>query len=415
MDNLSQLLLPPGAEHVALQPYLIAFMFLLYIPFVGLAWVCSAVSVALLTFRPEAARSLNRVVAITPGTVLCFVLLPLASLTILFGQYLFGQSIPVGAYLVRVSLPIFAGFCLLFLYQRQPRTLTGALGVLLVLSGNFLLTAVLTLIATPEKWPFIHSPVPLVFSVNVVIQFLEFVATSAILGGAGILFFLFHWPEKKLPAGTPHADQIRRTALALVLVGGLVSPVLLLWDLYTQPDYALAEATFWLAGAMMAVLLLISLWSLVRFFRPCGANCFWLFVLAVVLAGLGVARVQTLQANANQEQQYLLAQDSLKALDLLKAERQALYAKNVQADAALGERVFNERCSACHQFDQKVVGPPYNQVLPKYQADPEKLKAFLRNPYKIDPAYPAMPNQGLSELEVQSVAAFLLGHLDSTK
>lgn len=413
MDNLSQLLLPPGAEHVALQPYLIAFMFLLNIPFAALAWVCSAVSVALLASKPEAARDLDRVAAVSPGTVFFFVLLPFASLVILLGQYLYGQPLPVGAYLIRAGLPIFAGFCLLFLYRRRPHPATGALGVLLVLAGYFLLTAVLVLIATPEKWPFILTPVPLVFSVNVVTHFLEFVAVSAIVGGSGILFFLFHWPEKRLPAGAPHAELLRRTALVLVLAGGLLLPVILLWDLYTQPDYALAPATFWLSGAMLVVLLLVSRWSLVRFLKPCGANCFWLFVLAVLLTGLGIARVQTLQANANQEQQYLLTQSSLKALDLLKAERQALYAKNVKADAAVGERIFNERCSACHRFDQKVVGPPYNQVLPKYKEDPEKLKAFLRNPTKIDPAYPAMPNQGLSELEVQSVATYLLGHLDS--
>ena len=46
---------------------------------------------------------------------------------------------------------------------------------------------------------------------------------------------------------------------------------------------------------------------------------------------------------------------------------------------------------------------------------PEKLQAFIRNPVKIDPAYPPMPNQGLREAEVKSVAAFLLEKLAEKK
>lgn len=41
------------------------------------------------------------------------------------------------------------------------------------------------------------------------------------------------------------------------------------------------------------------------------------------------------------------------------------------------------------------------------------MKSFIRNPVKKNPDFPAMPGQGLSEMEVQSVAQYLLDHAGS--
>jgi cytochrome c len=73
-----------------------------------------------------------------------------------------------------------------------------------------------------------------------------------------------------------------------------------------------------------------------------------------------------------------------------------------------GEDIYNAKCSACHMFDQKKVGPPYRVVLPKYAGDKAKLIAFVLNPVKVDPAYPPMPNQGLKPAEADSIASYLL-------
>jgi cytochrome c551/c552 len=70
--------------------------------------------------------------------------------------------------------------------------------------------------------------------------------------------------------------------------------------------------------------------------------------------------------------------------------------------------VFDRVCGVCHRFDRKVVGPPLDAVVPKYRADPAALKAFLRNPVKKDPKYPAMPKPAINETELDAVAAWLL-------
>jgi cytochrome c len=73
-----------------------------------------------------------------------------------------------------------------------------------------------------------------------------------------------------------------------------------------------------------------------------------------------------------------------------------------------GEEIFTIRCASCHKWDQKLVGPAYKDVLPKYEGKEAQLIAFIRNPVKVDPAYPSMPNPGLKPNEADAVAKYLL-------
>jgi cytochrome c551/c552 len=84
------------------------------------------------------------------------------------------------------------------------------------------------------------------------------------------------------------------------------------------------------------------------------------------------------------------------------------------ATAALekGKAVFESICKGCHRFDTRVVGPPLNEVLSKYGGNVEELKGFIRNPVKRNPGYPSMPNLGLKEEEIDSVARYLLEHAE---
>jgi len=73
-----------------------------------------------------------------------------------------------------------------------------------------------------------------------------------------------------------------------------------------------------------------------------------------------------------------------------------------------GKAVFETVCSSCHRFDTRLVGPPFNEVVPKYAGNVEGLKRFIRNPVKTNAGYPAMPMLGLKEEEIDAVARYLL-------
>jgi cytochrome c len=80
-----------------------------------------------------------------------------------------------------------------------------------------------------------------------------------------------------------------------------------------------------------------------------------------------------------------------------------------------GKKVFDTVCSVCHRFDARIVGPPLNEVVPKYKGNVAKLKAFIGNPVKVNPAYPAMPKPAIKEDEVDAVARYLLSKVKGGK
>jgi cytochrome c len=89
-------------------------------------------------------------------------------------------------------------------------------------------------------------------------------------------------------------------------------------------------------------------------------------------------------------------------------EREEAMAKAVVADPARGKEVFETVCMTCHRMDERLVGPPLRIVLPKYEGKMEELVAFIRNPVKVNPEYPPMPNPGLPLADIRAVAAYLL-------
>ena len=58
----------------------------------------------------------------------------------------------------------------------------------------------------------------------------------------------------------------------------------------------------------------------------------------------------------------------------------------------------------------KLIGPPHKEVLSKYIGKKEELVKFLMNPVKIDPNYPAMPNQALKTKEAEALADYMFEH-----
>ena len=73
-----------------------------------------------------------------------------------------------------------------------------------------------------------------------------------------------------------------------------------------------------------------------------------------------------------------------------------------------GEEIYKVRCESCHKFDIKLVGPPHNEVVPKYFGKKELLLAFIKNPTRVDETYPPMPNPGLKPAEAKAVADYVL-------
>jgi cytochrome c551/c552 len=103
----------------------------------------------------------------------------------------------------------------------------------------------------------------------------------------------------------------------------------------------------------------------------------------------------------------------IEAADKLEAQKKST---GVTKETAVNaEEIYKSKCIACHKFDQKVIGPPYQQTVPKYNGDIKQLSAFIYNPVKKNPDYPAMPNQGLKQKEAEAMAKWLIEQVGGKK
>ena len=405
---LEQLFLPPAAEHLPLVAPLMVLLLLFHLPWLGMVLVTSGLSLA---FRKKDALLSDRLMDLAvsnPAAWWIFGVLPPLGLFLLSGQFFHGAPVFMPAYYANILVLMFPALILLYLYRRTRDMRLGGPGHLLLLASCYFLISTLDLGFFPERFFFESSLLPLLFSIQQVVHFLLFLSLASLCAGGAILFFYFRWSESRLSGEESELKLLRTLGGALALGGAFAVPAAMIGELYNLPLPATSTAVF-----ITALLMTVCAWPTAQLsfymvkngharFAPCVLGS------GILLFGLFGFHLVQLQSRAGAEHLTVLAQDAEAARQKITSDREALMAKSMVPDAALGEKIFTTKCSACHSFDKKVVGPAYNDVIPKYVADPDALKAFIRNPVKKNPAFPAMPGQGLTELEVQSVAQYLL-------
>ncbi len=263
------------------------------------------------------------------------------------------------------------------------------LGDLLLLSICYFLLNAESLLLTPEIWPFLTSRPPLLLSWHGTVRFAQFILLALMLAGLDrqhnrqILIFCaaLMWPLIQIPELLLVPELARSpwlylaAALTLLTSAGLAL-------MATRP--LLQKRPLPLTPPLVGIIILAMLWVL-------GAQIARENSLTdVALAGLQLPPLAGQETTAPPAPQPVAKTQTPPVID--------------------GGQLFQQKCSVCHRFDQRLVGPPLTRVLEKYRPDKDKLSGFLRNPQKVDPSYPAMPNLSLSEQEAGAVADYLLDH-----
>ena len=427
MDMTNQLFTPPTFKYLHLISYLVYFMLLFHLPYMSMVLGSSLLSVLYAKRKPGLSTDFMRLAPGKPWLWAAFGLLPPAALAFLYKMLLHDTPIPVHLYLLRLLGLLALAFILLTLYSlcrkrcenkgqnkklKMLTILTGVGGALLVLFYCFHFVNVMSLLIFPEKWPFLKLPIPYpLFSITPLIHFSGFICLTLIMTGAAVLFFYYQWAEKRLPENTPHYALLKYHGFGLLLAGSLLMPPVVFWDLYNLPAYSLSIGVFVLSAftvVILALLFYIAVSMIRNRSEGIPRRSVISFLLALLLFGLVIGKDRMLQNNSSLETIAVLEANAQKARDEVIGQREELYAKAMKIDEKLGEKIYTDVCTACHSFDKKVLGPPFNSVLPKYADKQEELVAFIKNPKKMDPQFPAMPNPGLSTIKVKSVVKFLM-------
>jgi cytochrome c551/c552 len=274
----------------------------------------------------------------------------------------------------------------------------------LLLTGSAQLT-------TPENWTLLSGHPLLFLSWAGFARFAEFMVLTPALTG-GIILLL---GRGAVPACLPFRRFSERCAATVALPALVLLPALLAFELNTRPLLSWSLPLFAFTLLLILLALAVALPLLQPLFGAEPARAGWiaasalllfpLWVLQDVAAQSAVLSVYTLNTTPVYQSQPLTSR--LATLQGKPAAEPQPKAEPV-VDLKHGEQVYNSVCSACHEWDKRKVGPPYNDVVPKYQGNVAELKAFIQNPHRINPDYPTMPNLGLSERDINDVAHFLL-------
>jgi mono/diheme cytochrome c family protein len=272
----------------------------------------------------------------------------------------------------------------------------GRLSLAAVAAGDLLLLAICyfllnaeSLLLTPEVWPFLTSRPPLLLSWHGAVRFSQFILLALMLAGL---------------------DQ-KRNRQILIFLAALLWPLSEILELLLLPELARSPGLYLTAGLALMTSAGLALMTTRHLLQKRPMSLMPPLTGIIILAMLWVLGAQTARENT-------LTSATLAGLQLPPVTNQETApppapqadAKPETAPAVDGGQLFQQKCSVCHHFDQRLVGPALNSVLEKYRPVKDKLTDFLRNPQKINPDYPAMPDLGLTEQEAGAIADYLLDH-----
>lgn len=284
----------------------------------------------------------------------------------------------------------------------ETRRTSGKYAILFLSLSVYCLIAGMSLAVHPNLWQSISSIVELLFSLDVLVKVIQFVLLSLTISALGMVYFTFRWEGGKKNISNEYSNYVRSKALPIILLSLLAQPIFVVCSVVLLPVSALSGLVFLAAFLVVFFVFLAShfVYGMMKDFSSSHAGkAFYMFILSLVFIV-----IQTTSSLSISTQQ----QSALLAFKYNVYHEELLAKMGINLATFTGEDIFNAKCSACHEFGVKKVGPAYKDVLPKYENDLVKLTSFVMNPQKIDPAFPPMPNQGLKPAEADSIAAYII-------
>lgn len=326
---------------------------------------------------------------------------------ILIRKYL--STIPVGKFLQEAEVEVKEPETVKDLQKLEEEYiyrsgLTGKLALLTLMFGAFIFTGSTGLALNPSRWGEVDNLLQIIYSWQTVFDFLLLLAFSLSITGAAILFFFFRWQGGIENMSAEYAKWVKGFASGLSLISTAFIPVLLLISTFFLPGITMISSSFlYLFLILIAVIILC---GLLYFTYKEAQNRYIVpaFLIVFMVIALNILREQEVLGGALSG----MVPEMLKKSEEYEKE---LKSKIVSKTGLDGEQIYNTKCAACHKFDQKLVGPPHKDVVPKYKGDVNKLAEFIMSPVKIDAAYPPMPNPGLKKKEAVAVAQYLISKL----
>ncbi len=456
MNFLSRLAIPESTEHLALFKYLLVLVSILFVTYSSIALIASTFSVFFNAMgkREEAedsadrdraklylrfARDLADLAAPNRGVIGALAVLPLITAVLIYAQLLRGMGLGITGYLSVSAALYFAGLFSVYYYKRsfhfdsifstfqrlalsrasevtsdvasdvesfehsavETKRTAGRRGAILLWLATWVYVGTTRLTFSSGRWAD-SSFLTVLFSGSTFWSLVNYVVAAVMITSAAVIFFFFKFEDGiAINADETYRKFVRRFVLPAGLVAVALEPMFLYFEIRNLPLTGVSNATFGIAGIGMfiALLILLLFYSMLKDSRVNLGGYAFVGVIVLVFVWAAKDEIAFNYATRVQDQQLGLRYEAMLAS----------LSPNTPPPVMSGEDIYNARCSACHRFDRKLVGPPYYQTLPNFVGKMDSLEDFINNPYQAVPGYPPMPNQGLKPQEVKNIANYIMG------
>jgi len=413
MEWLQNITLPQSLEHIELLHYLLVISLFIFISFVSIIFWGTGLSVYFKMNEKKflddkyrrIAKDIIEIVTINKSTGVILGIVPLITAILIFAQ-LFQSAATANLDYLTASL-VLLSVALFFIYDyrnslsdlKQLRLSSGIAGFVILFFALWLFVTGITVAVFHGHW----QPQGLfsdLFSSLVILRFIFLFVASLAVTGSAVLFGLFFPIGNRSKAVNDYAEFVKSRMLKITFTTAILLPLIIFANLFVVPDTSLSGAIF--AYIIIGLFLLFLAYHfLYMIFTKFSSKFTALLFLSLLLMLLTViVNDKIIISNTTKVQSAILAVEYNELLAELKGD-----------DAAIeinGEEIYKIRCASCHRFDKKLVGPPHNEVVPKYFGKEELLLAFIKNPIRVDETYPQMLNPGLKPDEAKAVADWLL-------
>lgn len=445
MDFLDKLVLPQSFEHIQLLHYITMLVMFLFIPFISIFFAGTVLSIYYkrkglkennlnyIRFSKEIIEltTVNKSVGLILGIV------PLLILILIFSQLFHTIQNGIINYLIYSLVFLIISFILIYTYRyslsfseifslfnkqkinevqksfliddiekyshnfENINKSSGTWGIILLLIATYFYTAATTLVISTNNWDITNSFWGIFSSANILSDWIQFLIGSFAITGAFILFVYFYWEGGRKKLEEDYLVLIKNISLKIILISSLILPLFIVINLLSIPSDSLTFSVFGFSTFSLLLIFVIYHFIYDAIKNSSLKYSGWIFFFILIAFFCLIVADQSALSNTTKKHSLILASDYEKYLKELEGETGGI------AEVS-GKEIFDTKCSACHKFDQKLVGPPYKETLPKYEGKENDLVNFILNPSKKNPAYPPMPAQGLKPNEAKAIATYIL-------
>lgn len=440
MEFLDKLVLPQSAEHIELLHYMTVLVLSLFVPFISIVFGGTFLSIQ---FRKKAnklsneyysklSRDIIEYVTVNNSVGVILGIIPVLTLILILSQLLHTAQINTTTLLLISFLLITAALVMIYTYRhssivnfvinslentslknadaqqeldRIKKTSFhlsfkyGKLGLVFLFVGLWFFVAGYTSAIKFSEWN-LTSIFTSLGSPTVLLNLIIFICFAFMLTAAAVLFIHLYWKEGKKNENPEYTTFLKDRISKVGLKIGIPLPLLITLSILTIPGNNLSGSIFvYSVIAILLIFLAYHQFYMIEVKNEYKFSSMVFFILILASISL-IIKDQKAMSNSTELHSLALSTEYNKMLAELKGE-------GIEA-VINAKELYDVRCASCHKFDQKLVGPAHFDVLPKYVGKEAQLIAFIRNPIKVDPAYPPMPNPGLKPQEAEAVAKYLL-------